>query len=70
MKQTVEEAAMNFANYESNNLDKLPFKTGAEWQKERAIEALSSVLDNWVHGGDADCVIAEFEEKMNETTKV
>ena len=26
MKQTVEEAAMNFANYESNNLDKLPFK--------------------------------------------
>lgn len=46
------------------------FKAGAEWQKERAIEALSSVLDNWVHGGDADCVIAEFEEKMNETTKV
>jgi hypothetical protein len=85
MKQTIEEAAMNFANYESNNLDKLPFKvknvvdydngltrgfkTGAEWQKERAIEALSSVLDNWVHGGDADCIIAEFEEKMNETTK-
>lgn len=26
MKQTVEEAAMDFANYESNNLDKLPFK--------------------------------------------
>ena len=26
MKQTVEEAAMNFANYEFNNLDKLPFK--------------------------------------------
>lgn len=26
MKQTVEEATMNFANYESNNLDKLPFK--------------------------------------------
>ena len=26
MRQTVEEAAMNFANYESNNLDKLPFK--------------------------------------------
>ena len=46
------------------------FCSGAEWQKERAIEALSSVLDNWVHGGDADCVIAEFEEKMNETTKV
>lgn len=26
-------------------------------------------VDNWVHGGDADCIIAEFEEKMNETTK-
>lgn len=51
MKQTVEEAAMNFANYESNNLDKLPFKVktlvdydngltrgvkaGAEWQAKQ-----------------------------------
>ena len=51
MKQTLEEAAMNFANYESNNLDKLPFKvknvvdydngltrgfkTGAEWQAKQ-----------------------------------
>lgn len=31
-----------------------------------AVEVLSSVLDNWVHGGDADCIIAEFEEKLNE----
>ena len=29
------------------------------------IEVLSSVLDNWVHGGDADCIIAEFEERLN-----
>lgn len=52
MRQTVEEAAMNFANYESNNLDKLPFKvknvvdydngltrgfkTGAEWQTKQS----------------------------------
>lgn len=52
MKQTVEEAAMNFANYESNNLDKLPFKVktlvdydngltrgfkaGAEWQAKQS----------------------------------
>lgn len=80
MKQTIEEAAMNFANYESNNLDKLPFKVknvvdydngltrgfkaGAEWQSKQAIEILSSVLENWVHGGDADCIIAEFEEKL------
>lgn len=32
---------------------------------QKAIEVLSSVLDNWVHGGDADCIIAEFEEKLN-----
>lgn len=32
----------------------------------RKDERLSSVLDNWVHGGDADCIIAEFEEKLNE----
>lgn len=32
----------------------------------KAVEVLSSVLDNWVHGGDADCIIAEFEEKLNE----
>jgi hypothetical protein len=32
----------------------------------KAVEILSSVLDNWVHGGDAYCIIAEFEEKLNE----
>lgn len=32
----------------------------------KAVEVLSSVLDNQVHGGDADCIIAEFEEKLNE----
>lgn len=52
MKQTIEEAAMNLANYESNNLDKLPFKVknvvdydngltrgfkaGAEWQAKQS----------------------------------
>lgn len=52
MKQTVEEAAMDFANYESNILDKLPFKVknvvdydngltrgfkaGAEWQAKQS----------------------------------
>lgn len=33
--------------------------------KQKAIEALASVLENWVHGGDADCILAEFEEKLN-----
>lgn len=43
------------------------FIAGAEWQKEQAIEVLSFVLENWVHGGDADCIIAEFEEKLMKT---
>lgn len=33
--------------------------------KEKAIGTLSSILENWVRGGDADCIIAEFEEKLN-----
>lgn len=33
--------------------------------KEKAVDILSKVLGNWVHGGDADCIIAEFEEKLN-----
>ena len=41
------------------------FKKGAEWHAKQSIDVLSSVLENWVHGGDADCVIAEFEEKLN-----
>lgn len=34
---------------------------------EKATEVLSSVLESWVHGGDADCIIAEFEEKLMKT---
>lgn len=37
--------------------------------KTEAINILSSVLGNWVHGGDADCIIAEFEEKLNNEIK-
>lgn len=33
--------------------------------KEKAVEVLSFVLDNWMQGGDADCIIAEFEEELN-----
>lgn len=28
-------------------------------------KGMASGLENWVHGGDADCIIAEFEEKLN-----
>ena len=38
--------------------------TAEEEMKRKAIEVLSSVLDNWVHGGGADCIIAEFEERL------
>lgn len=45
------------------------FKAGAEWHSKQSIEVLSSILENWVHGGDADCIIAEFEEKLRENRK-
>lgn len=41
------------------------FIAGAKWHARQSIEVLSSVLENWVHGGDADCIIAEFEELLN-----
>ena len=34
--------------------------------KQKAVSSLQTVLESWVHGGDSDCIIAEFEEKMNE----
>ena len=67
MKQTLEEAAKQGAegyNIVGQVIYKSGFKVGAKWEKEQAIEILSSVLENWVHGGDADCIIAEFEEKL------
>ena len=30
----------------------------------KAVGILSSVLEGWMHGGDADCIIAEFEEEL------
>ena len=68
MKHTLEEAAHSFAESRSSGsmfpAYYMGFIAGAEWQKEQDIEVLSSVLENWVHGGDADCIIAEFEEKI------
>lgn len=75
MKQTVEEAAQQelMSSYAIVVEGELAyqrqamlnmFRKGIEWQKEKAIEVLSSVLDNWVHGGDVDYIIAEFEEKL------
>ena len=73
MKQTLEEAARKYADeiydpaergilYRETQDD---FIAGAKWHAKQSIEVLSSVLENWVHGGDADCIIAEFEEKLN-----
>jgi hypothetical protein len=75
MKQTLEEAAKEYwdkwleenpnANHTRIVSLGFAFIAGAEWQSKQTIEILSSVLENWVHGGDADCIIAEFEEKLN-----
>lgn len=40
------------------------FKKGVETQKEKSIEALLSVLDNWVIDVDRDGIIAEFAEML------
>lgn len=63
MKQTVEKASIEYAESVIRSFGTCGVPN-AEWQKEKAIEALSSVLEDWVHGGDADCIIAEFEEKL------
>mgnify|MGYP001661457034 CR=1 FL=1 len=68
MKQTLEEASQKGAegyNIVGQTIYKSGFRAGAEWHAKQSIEVLSSVLENWVHGGDADCIIAEFEEKLN-----
>lgn len=57
-------------NYEVLNDDWFPEVTWNDEPiklviKEKAIDALDTVLDNWVHGGDEDCIIAEFERELN-----
>lgn len=70
MKQTLEEAKHEYIEkYVSCNEYASfgeAFIAGAEWGKNKAIEVLSSVLENWMHGGDADCIIAKFEEKLGD----
>ncbi len=42
------------------------FKAGAKWQGEQIIEALlSEVLPCFMHGGEADEVVAKLEEVLN-----
>lgn len=73
-KATVEELIEHFkgkgesmSNDFLGDMDRIgmdAYKQGEEDAKKRAIEILASVLENWVHGGDADCIIAEFEEEL------
>ena len=77
MKQTLKEAARENILFNHRTADRtlsgknlaqfgeINFIQGAEWHAKQSIEVLSSVLEHWVHGGDADCIIAEFEEKLN-----
>ena len=46
------------------------FNKGVETQKEKSIEVLSSVLDNWVLDGDRDDIIAEFAEMLNNEKEI
>lgn len=67
------EKILDNTDWEMEDLDKLlelVYKYGILANKQCSIKILSSVLDNWVHGGDADCIIAEFEEKLNENPEV
>ena len=34
-------------------------------EKEHAFKVLEFLLDEWVHGGDAECILEEFKEKLN-----
>ena len=34
-------------------------------EQERAFKVLEFILDEWVNGGDAECVLEEFKEKLN-----
>ena len=34
-------------------------------ERERAFKALEFILDEWVHGVDAECILEEFKEKLN-----
>lgn len=77
MKQTLETAAKENILFNHRTVDRtlsdkdlaqfgeINFIQGAEWHAKQSIEVLSSVLENWVHGSDADCIIAEFEELLN-----
>ena len=33
-------------------------------EQERAFKELEFILDEWVHGGDAECILEEFKEKL------
>ena len=34
-------------------------------ERDRAFKVLEFILDEWVHGGDAECILEEFKEKLN-----
>ena len=34
-------------------------------EQERAFNALEFMLDEWVHGGDAECILKEFKDKLS-----
>ena len=69
MNKTLEEAKQEYIEKHVSRNEYASFGeafiAGAKWEKEKSLEVLSSILENWVHGGDADYIISEFEEKLN-----
>ena len=72
VSEELEEASRNYADNEEYGDDvyfsiKAAFKVGAKWQFEKSNEVLlSEVLPCFMHGGEADEVVAKLDEVLNQ----
>ena len=72
VSEDLEDASRNYADDEEYGDDiyfaiKAAFKAGAKWQKEQIEEALlSEVLPIFMHGGEADEVVAKLDEVLSQ----
>lgn len=74
VSKDLEDAAYKFVMDNFGNLqeplykfDQRCFKAGAQWQKEQIEEALlSEVLPIFMHGGEADEVVAKLDEVLSQ----
>lgn len=65
LEKAAVEAFKQIVDSDKNNFLEI-FKTGANWKKEQINEALlSEVLPCFMHGGEADEVVAKLDEVLN-----